>query len=113
MQGYALAWAFIRDCQNFLKGGGWGGGGLWGTPPPPSGDPELLEAPKAQNKFFGLNSRSGPRENFPNHFRGGGGGSKPPPAMGTPPPPGDAELLSKTLGKGLHYLVQATGEPYV
>ena len=25
-----------------------------GTPPPP-GDPELLEAPKALNKFFGLN----------------------------------------------------------
>ena len=32
------------------KGGGWVG--LWGDPPPPSGDPELLEAPK---KFFGLN----------------------------------------------------------
>ena len=34
--------------------GGWGVG-LWGGPPPPSGDPELLEAPKAPKKFFGLN----------------------------------------------------------
>ena len=31
------------------------GGGAVGEPPPPSGDPELLEAPKAPNKFFGLN----------------------------------------------------------
>ena len=42
----------------FLKGGGprWVGGwvGLWGGTPPP-GDPELLEAPKAPKKIFGLN----------------------------------------------------------
>ena len=30
--------------------GGWGCGGI-----PPSGDPELLEAPKVPKKFFGLN----------------------------------------------------------
>ena len=34
--------------------GGWVGG-VRPTPPPPAGDPELLEAPKATNKFFGLN----------------------------------------------------------
>ena len=28
--------------------------GLWGNPPP-SGDPELLEAPKAPKQCFGLN----------------------------------------------------------
>ena len=46
----------------FLKGvgvGGWrgpkGGGGGCGGTPPPKGDPELLEAPEALNKFFGLN----------------------------------------------------------
>ena len=34
-----------------------GGGGAVGDPPPPppAGDPELLEAPKALKKFFGLN----------------------------------------------------------
>ena len=35
----------------FLKRGG---GAVRGDPPP-QGDPELLEAPKAPNKFFGLN----------------------------------------------------------
>ena len=34
--------------------GGWVGGALGGTLPP-AGDPELLEAPKAPKKFFGLN----------------------------------------------------------
>ena len=29
-----------------------GGGGPRGDPPPPAGDPELLEAPKAPQKFF-------------------------------------------------------------
>ena len=45
-----------------LKGAGWGGpkeggggGGGWGGNPPPAGDPELLEAPKAPKKSFGLN----------------------------------------------------------
>ena len=34
----------------------WGGGGaVEGSPPPPPEDLELLEAPKAPNKFFGLN----------------------------------------------------------
>ena len=37
-----------------VQGGGVGGG-CGGDPPPPSGDPELLEAPKAAKKFFGLN----------------------------------------------------------
>ena len=31
------------------------GVGLWEGTPPPAGDPELLEAPKAPNKVFGLN----------------------------------------------------------
>ena len=42
----------------FLRGGGvqggWMGGAVGGDPPPP-GDPELLEAPKAPKKLFGLN----------------------------------------------------------
>ena len=41
-----------------LKGGGGSKGGGWVglcPPPPPAGDPELLEAPKAPKKFFGLN----------------------------------------------------------
>ena len=74
---------------------GGGGVGLWGGGhPPPSRDAELLE---------------------PNHFRGGGvrgGGVSAP-----PPPPGDAELLSKTLGRVsplplvIHYLTDALPLP--
>ena len=39
---------------------------MGGTPPPPSGDPELLEAPRAPNKFFGLNclGPKAPEKNF-------------------------------------------------
>ena len=50
-----------RGAEFSLRGlGGVGGltggrGGLWGGPPPPSGDPELLKAPKAPKKLFGLN----------------------------------------------------------
>ena len=52
-------WA--RDCKGggaefSSRGGvqgGWVGGAAGGTPP--AGDPELLEAPKAAKKFFGLN----------------------------------------------------------
>ena len=41
--------------QSFPQGGGPGGGGAVGGTPPPSGDPELLEAPQAPKKIFGLN----------------------------------------------------------
>ena len=48
-----------RGVQSFPLGGGGirggkGGGGLWEGSPPPPGDPDLLEAPKAPNKLFGL-----------------------------------------------------------
>ena len=53
--------ALVCICSDDGGGWGWGGGqsfpkgggGLWGEPPP--GHCELLEAPKAQNKIFGLN----------------------------------------------------------
>ena len=38
-------------------------GGAVGGTPPPSGDPELLEAPKAPKKTFGLNFLA-PERNF-------------------------------------------------
>ena len=62
-----------------------GGGAVGGAPPPPSGDPELVEVPKAPDKSFDpklicaegtrkiFSLAEVPEKNLPNHLRGGGG----------------------------------------
>ena len=49
----AVVRVFLQKEGGGLREGGGGTVG-GGTPPPASGNPELLEAPKAPRKFFGL-----------------------------------------------------------
>ena len=76
-----------------------GGGGAVGGGPPPSTDPELLEAPKAAEKFFGLNGLApkAPEEFFdcPNTW---GRVSDPPP---TPSPPGRCKSRPSSCRRGV------------